>query len=225
VLGALIAADCLADVRLRALEVVEPLSGPAATAALQLRVRGGWAAFTDPGMFADLCDLHAVLRRSYAHIATACLTGAPGRWRRPLLDPGQAAAIRLPLSQATRKTLAHFLSALRPELLAESQAFADPSNRSWTTHVYPLADLAYSVCFSSHDGELSCHVRLNLFSDLGGAGVSVINGVIVKIRKGVGTLTGDELAARRTFQRDYLTALRCHPELGQQALYPTIASA
>jgi hypothetical protein len=68
------------------------------------------------------------------------------------------------------------------------------------------------------------HVRLNVFSDLGGAGVSVVNGVIVKVRKGVGTYDGDELAARSAFQRGFLTTLRQHPDLGAAALYPFLVS-
>jgi hypothetical protein len=68
------------------------------------------------------------------------------------------------------------------------------------------------------------HVRLNVFSDLGGAGVSVVNGVIVKVRKGVGTYDGDELAARAAFQRGFLTTLRQHPDLGATALYPFLVS-
>lgn len=61
-------------------------------------------------------------------------------------------------------------------------------------------------------------------SGLGGAGVSVINGTIVKVRKGAGTYDQSELAARAVFQRGFLTALRCHPEHGTAALYPVLAS-
>jgi len=99
--------------------------------------------------------------------------------------------------------LAHYLTGLRPGLLAGTGFYADPRNRGRTTHVYPLADLAYSVCFSEHDGELFAHIRLNVFSDLGGAGVSVINGTVVKVRKGAGTYDEEELADRAAFQRGY----------------------
>jgi hypothetical protein len=90
VLGALLAVDCLAGVRLHAMEVVEPLSTPQATAALQLRVLGGWDAFTDPGLLADLNTVHDVLRRIYDAIAEACLSGVSGTWRRPTVAPGRA---------------------------------------------------------------------------------------------------------------------------------------
>ncbi|MGH3318768.1 MAG: hypothetical protein ACRDN9_01080 [Streptosporangiaceae bacterium] len=105
------------------------------------------------------------------------------------------------------------------------EAFADPQNRDRTTHVYPLAGLAYSVCFSEHRGDLFAHVRLDVFSDLGGAGASIVNGVVVKIRKGVGTYDEEELAAREAFQCDFLRALRRHPRLGGAALYPLLAGA
>ncbi|MGH8884409.1 MAG: hypothetical protein ACRDYX_04405 [Egibacteraceae bacterium] len=225
VLGALLAADCLADIRLRTLRVVEPLSSPAATAALQLRVCGGWAAFTDPALYTDLCGLHSTLRHIYDRIAAACLTGSSGRWQRPTLWTDQVRDVDLPLTPASREALGHYLSALRPSLLHDTAAYEDPRNRHWTTHVYPLADLAYSICFSEHKGRLYAYVRLNVFSDLGGAGVSVIDATVVRIRKGVGTVSDGELAARQAFQRGYLARLRCHPELAERALYPTLASA
>jgi hypothetical protein len=224
VLGAALAADCLADTRLRAMEMVEPLSTPQATAALQLRVPGGWGAFTDPGLLADLAAVHGTLRRIYNAVAAACLTGPSGTWRRPALDPAQADNVQLPLTATARSALGHYLTALRPELLTDITTYTDPGNRAWTTHVYPLADLAYSVCFSEHHGVLFGHVRINVFSDLGGAGVSVINGTVVKIRKGVGVYDEPELAARAAFQRDFATALRRHPEHGSAALYPQLAS-
>jgi hypothetical protein len=216
VLGAMLAADCLASTRLHALELIEPLSTPQATASLQLRVPRGWSSFTDPALFADLRILHRILRRIYDATARACMTGAAGKWQRPALDASQAGQVRLPLSRASRDALAHYLAGLQPGLLADTAFYADPRNRDRTTHVYPLADLAYSVCFSEHDGELFAYIRLNVFSDLGGAGVSVINGTIVKIRKGAGTYDENELAARAAFQRGYLTALRRHPPTSAQ---------
>ena len=224
VLGAMLAGDCLAATRLHALELIEPLSTPQATACLQLRVPHGWSAFTDPAFFTDLRTLHQILRRIYDAITRACLTGAAGEWQRPALDASRVPQVRLPLSPASRDALAHYLTGLQPGLLTDTAFYTDPRNRDRTTHVYPLADLAYSVCFSEHHGELFAHIRLNVFSDLGGAGVSVINGTIVKIRKGVGTYDEDELAARAAFQRGYLTALRRHPDLGAAALYPLLVS-
>jgi hypothetical protein len=224
VLGAMMAGDCLATVRLHVLEIIEPLSTLQATSCLQLRVAGGWQSFTDPALFADLRTIHRVLRGIYDATARACLTGAVGQWQRPALDASRVGQVRLPLRAASRDALAHYLAGLQPGLLADTEFYADPRNRDRTTHVYPLADLAYSVCFSEHHGELFAHVRLNVFSDLGGAGVSVVNGVIMKVRKGVGTYDGDELAARAAFQRGFLTTLRQHPDLGAAALYPFLVS-
>jgi hypothetical protein len=224
VLGATLAGDCLATVRLHVLELIEPLSTPQATACLQLRVPRGWQSFTDPALFADLRTLHRVLRGIYDATADACLAGAAGKWRRPALDASKAGQVRLPLSPASRDALVHYLTGLRPGLLADTGFYADPRNRHRTTHVYPLADLAYSVCFSEHDGQLFAHIRLNVFSDLGGAGVSVINGTVVKVRKGAGTYDEEELAARAAFQHGFLTALRRHPDLGAAALYPFLVS-
>jgi hypothetical protein len=225
VLGAMLAGDCLASTRLTTLELVEPLSTPQATASLQFRVPGGWSSFTDPALFADLRTLHQTLREIYDATARACLTGTAGPWHRPRLDASQAGQVQLPLSTASHDALVHYLAGLEPGLLTNTAVYSDPLNRDRTTHVYPLADLAYSVCFSEHRGDLFAHIRLNVFSDLGGAGVSVVNGTIVRIRKGAGTYDENELAARAAFQRGYLTALLRHPDFGAAALYPLLASA
>lgn len=225
VLGAVLAADCMNAVRLQALEAVEPTSSPQATACLQFRVPGGWEAFANPVLFADLRAVHGILRRLYDAIAEACLVGISGRWRRPVPHADRVRDIWLPLSEFSRNALAHYLAGLRPELLRDVAFYADPRNRDRTTHVYPLADLAYSVCFSTYRGELYASIRINVFSDLGGAGASVIDGTIVKVRKGIGVYDEEELAARETFQRCFLTALRRHPELGEAALYPMLVSA
>lgn len=45
-----------------------------------------------------------------------------------------------------------------------------------------------------------------------------------KIRKGVGVYDEEELAARDAFERDFVTALRRHPEHGDTALYAHLAS-
>lgn len=64
----------------------------------------------------------------------------------------------------------------------------------------------------------------NVFSDLGGAGVSIVNGTTVKISKGIGSLTEEQLADRTRFQRRYLTRLR-RARLGERALFPNAAGA
>jgi len=39
--------------------------------------------------------------------------------------------------------------------------------------------------------------------------VTIVNGVIVKVRRGPGVMDGRELAARAAFQRGYLDRLQC----------------
>jgi len=219
VLASVLAADCLDPSELRALEPVPPLSSPAATATIQLRVRDGWAALADPDLFQDLRTVHATLRRIYDSVARACFIGESGPWQRPGVDPDGVGAVDLPLSARSREALGHYLQGMRPALLNDTARLRDPANRDWTTHVYPLADLAYSVCFSSHQEELYAHVRVNVFSDLGGAGMSVLDGTVVKTRKGEHIMTPQEEAQRVEFQREFLDVVRLHPR-GAQALFP-----
>ena len=224
-LGAMLFADCMNSDRFRILEIVEPMSTPQATACLQLRIPGGWQSFADGALFADLHVVHVMLQQIYGAISQACFTGTVGMWRRPAADPAKVSQVRLPLSSSTRAVLGHYLAGLRPELLANTAAYADPRNRDRTTHVYPLADLAYSVSFSEWRGMLYAYIRLSVFSDLGGAGVSVIDGTVVKVRKGVGNFDLVELAARAAFQHGFLTWVRMDPDLGAAAFYPALAGA
>jgi hypothetical protein len=225
VLASVMAADCLDPSALRVLRPVPPLSNPAATATIQLRVPGGWDALGDPALYEDLRTVHATLRGMYDRVGEACLTGQSGPWQRPHLDVAGADRVDLPLSSSSREALAHYLSALRPEVLADTDSLRNPENRDRTTNVYPLADLAYSVCMSEHQGQPFVHFRVNVFSDLGGAGVSVLDGAVVKTRKGEYTMTPADEARRVEFQREFLNGVRVHPAWGERALFPLLTSS
>ncbi|POM25742.1 hypothetical protein BTM25_01250 [Actinomadura rubteroloni] len=219
VLAGVLVADCLDPSTLKALEPVAPLSSAASTATIQLRMRDGWDSLADPGLAEDLTRIHAVLRTIYDRIGAACLTGETGPWRRPALDPVGVERVDLPLSDRSREALGHYLGGMRPQLLTDVEALRNPSNRDRTTHIYPLADLAYSVCLSAHQGQVYTHVRVNVFSDLGGAGMSVLDGTVVKTRKGERTMTPEDEAHRLDFQRGYLDRVR-HHAYGGHALFP-----
>jgi hypothetical protein len=79
------------------------------------------------------------------------------------------ASIYWPGQQQRSCTSGAWAGRARLDSRADTGFYADPRNRHRTTHVYPLADLAYSMCFSEHHSQLFAHVRLNVFSDLGGA--------------------------------------------------------
>ncbi|MFF2134161.1 hypothetical protein ACFVW1_54470 [Streptomyces olivochromogenes] len=215
VLGALLSADVVDRDALRVLQPVPVLSTPTATATAQFLLPQGWQTLSDPELYADLVYIHRKLRRVYDEVMRTCTTGTSGQWRRPAIRDFDAEGIDVPLRAATRATLAHYLRALRPEVLS------GPVARSRTTHVYPLADLAYAVTIAEQEGHVYLHLRTNVFSDLGGAGISIIDGVIVKTKKGVGDMRVDEIAARSAFQVDFLHRLHHHP-LAARALFPRL---
>lgn len=219
VLAAAMAADCFDLDALRVLAPIAPSTSAAATATIQMRVDGGWAAFADGALYADLVYVHRKLRRVYDAIMQACGTGQAGDWTRPHIDPDRVQDVRLPLRNATRDALGHYLTALRPDVI--DQPAWQRRDRSTATHLFPLADLAYSVAFAADRGILYAHVRVNVFSDLGGAGVTQIDGTTVKVKKNVGVAREDECAARTAFQAAYLSRLRHHPLAGQ-ALFPAV---
>ncbi|WP_159393960.1 hypothetical protein [Streptomyces sp. NRRL F-5755] len=216
VLGALLTADCVDPDALRVLRPVAALSSPASTCAAVFGVPGGWGALADPGVHEDLVYVHRKLRRAYEEISRACLTGTAGPWRRPAVDADRVQDVRLPLSPRSRSALGHYLSALRPDLTPQGPATAQ---RARIIHTYPLAWLAYAVTITEFQGSLAVYVRVNVFSDLGGAGVTIMDGTVVKIRKGVGALRPAEIDARACFQNQYLDRLCRHPQAGY-ALFP-----
>lgn len=211
VLGSLLGADCIDPEALRVLAPVPALSTPTATVTAQFLLPGGWESLTAPGLHDDLSYIHRKLRRTYNEIIRACTTGTTGLWERPLIRQFTEDDINLPLRPDTRATLAHYLRALRPEILARHRG----------THFYPLADLAYAVTIAEQDGQVYLHLRTNLFSDLGGAGISILDGIIVTTKKGAGMLRTDEIAARNTFQADYVNQIHRHP-LAARVFFPRL---
>ncbi|MEV0137914.1 MULTISPECIES: hypothetical protein [Streptomyces griseus group] len=215
VLGALISADVVDGDALRVLEPVPALSTHTATATAQFRLPEGWESLASPDLPADLAYVHRKLRRMYDEIMRVCTTGTAGMWRRPMVREFDPQDIDVPLRAATRGALAHYLRGLRPELLSE------PVERSRKAYVYPLADLAYAVTVAEQDGQVYLHLRTNVFSDLGGAGISIMDGVIVKTKKGVGDMSPAETAGRAAFQGDFLRMLHRHPQAAR-ALFPRL---
>ncbi|MFD7880753.1 hypothetical protein ACFV5G_43020 [Streptomyces sp. NPDC059766] len=206
VLGALISANIVDGDALRVLEPVPALSTHTATATAQFRLPQGWESLTSPDLPADLVYIHRKLRRMYDEIMRVCTTGTAGTWRRPMIRQFDPQEIDVPLRAATRVALAHYLRGLRPKLLSERV------ERSRKAYVYPLADLAYAVTIAEQDGGVFLHLRTNVFSDLGGAGISIMDGVIVKTKKGVGDMSPAEIAGRAAFQGDFLRMLHRHPQ-------------
>ncbi|GAA2106013.1 hypothetical protein GCM10009801_82060 [Streptomyces albiaxialis] len=215
VLGALLSADIVDRDALRVLQPVPALSTPTATATAQFLLPQGWESLTSPEFRDDLVYIHRKLRKMYDEILRVCTTGTAGMWRRPMVREFDPQEIDVPLRAATRAALVHYLRGLRPELLSE------PVKRSRTAFVYPLADLAYAVTIAEQEGKVYLHVRTNVFSDLGGAGISIMNGVIVKTKKGVGDMRNDEIAARTAFQADFLRKLHYHP-MAARAFFPRL---
>ncbi|MFF2853015.1 hypothetical protein ACFVT5_43060 [Streptomyces sp. NPDC058001] len=215
VLGALVSADIVDGDALRVLQPVPAHSTPTATATAQFLLPQGWESLTSPDLPADIVYIHRKVAKMYDEILRTCTTGTSGMWRRPAVREFDPESIDVPLCAATRTALAHYLRALRPEILS------GPVARSRATHVYPLADLAYAVTIAEREGKVFLHLRTNVFSDLGGAGISIMDGVIVKTKKGVGDMRNDETAARAAFQADFLRRLHHHP-MAARALFPRL---
>lgn len=216
VLAALLAHDCLHATRLETMEPTPFLERPSSTAALRLRLAEGWASLARSAFHADVRVLHELMQTLYDRILGGCFQGKAACWQRARLVNRDPAAVDLPLSRRSRDALGHYLAALYSTMVADADGLRNDRER--VTHTYPLAGLAYSMCISEEEGSVYMYMRANVFSDLGGAGVAVVEGKLVKISKGTGILSQDELAARKLFQRHYLTRLR-KDRLGDRALF------
>ncbi|MGW0121702.1 hypothetical protein [Streptomyces sp. NPDC003327] len=217
VLGSLLSADVVDPDALRVLLPVPALSTATATATAQFELPHGWASLTAPALHDDLTYIQRKLRRTYDEILRACTTGHSGMWQRPTVREFDTDDINIPFRPDTRNTLTHYLRALRPEILTDRRG----TDRTRDTHVYPLADLAYAITITEQSGKVYLHLRANLFSDLGGAGISIIDGVIVKTKKGVEKLRAAEIASRETFQAEYLRQIHRHP-LAARVFFPRL---
>lgn len=204
VLAAVLAAGRLPP--LEHLGPAAPLSGPHATASLALRIPGGWDAL--PGALDDLSTVHGVLEGIYADVTSAWTAGQAGIWHRPHL---LAQPRWRPFTGAAGDALGHYMRALVPGAAA---GVSDATPRRRATHVYPLAGLAYSVVISEDAGQLWAYVRPVVFSDLGGAGVTMINGTVTKVTKGIGVFTAQQMGERAAFQGEFLSWLRRSPHGG-----------
>jgi len=73
--------------------------------------------------------------------------------------------------------------------------------KHYRTLVTPSKGFAYAAGFSKHDGTLSLNIRPSKFSDLGGAGCAIIEGIPVRVKKGSIPMTPTQTRQRQAFMR------------------------
>jgi hypothetical protein len=198
------------------IELVEPFSTPASKLCLQFGIEGGWEGLRDNT--AAVSESLTTLDRMYKHLFTTVLrattVGEYGHWQRPVLvaeagEKAVSAAEAMGLRPETAQLIGHYVGGLHGELVTpeRSRQFASHPRSDLSTYLYPLGGVSYTTCFAEKDGEPRGHFRANMFTDLGGAGVSMVDGVMTKVTKACGTMSASEYADRQAFQDKFVNNL------------------
>ncbi|MBI5456580.1 hypothetical protein HY969_02470 [Candidatus Kaiserbacteria bacterium] len=209
ILGSLIAFDYFKETPFRTIEIAPPLqqkNGPL----LEFVLKKGWDDLSTREFEADFCQIHSGLEKLYELLVSGVAEGQSGEWKRPQLR----LATDLPLEQSlremkwlspeSRSAFLHFVKHLKSSILEKTHLFRNPKYRNITTHVYPLAGLCYSVGFCEDNSHVKMVIKPQIFSDFGGAGLEKLNGIITRIRRGVGTFDDKEMAERKKFQSGFV---------------------
>ena len=213
-IGGLVLADLLADEPFDALQIVPPFETVPSALSLQTNVQGGWEGLVTDGFVADFLKIDQAIHTYDAIVRSAVYEQtAQGHWRRPELKSDYALqAELLPdkmdlSSPLACHALTHYLKNMRRGLITDIENNRDKYDVSDIIHLYPLRSVSYTTCITEIEGILRAHFRVNLFTDLGGAGVSMVGGIPVKIKKGVGIMPGSTVSQRRQLQNQYLEAM------------------
>lgn len=205
--------DMLRDKKLDGLRLVQPFSTPQAKLGLQFEVEGGWDSFTDQtqALGDSMKTINAVHCRLFDRFVSVLAEGSFGRWERPRLvneaaDRAVESGREIGLSADALRLLSHYVANLHPELLEAFYVnkFAQNPDSGWCAYLYPLGGPSHSTCITEVDGVVKGHVRANMFTDLGGAGVALVDGVMTKVKKTDTPMTASEYESRKNFQHAVL---------------------
>ena len=193
------------------LEVIHDTNDNLSKVLLKLRVRGGWESFFKHDLAYELTKVERILEKIQTTLRKGVTVGKNGLWQRAKLKNNQEILAfvnknKLSISPTLQKLTLHFYKRLQKQTRIEDLD-AKNYNRDIVTYLYPLAGPAHSVTITEYGGEVYIYIRPALYSDLGGAGVCVINNTIVKLKKGVGTFSDNEVKKRTKFQEDLLKKL------------------
>ncbi len=196
---------------LNILEVVHNTNDNLSEVLLKLRVRGGWESFFEHDLAYELTKVEHILGKIQTSLKEGVTMGVNGLWQRAKLKSDEEIQAfvnknKLGMSSALQKLTLHFYKNLQKQTRIDD-AVAKSFNRDALTYLYPLAGPAHSVTITENGGEVYIYIRPALYSDLGGAGVCVINNTIVKLKKGVGTFSDNEVNKRTEFQEKLLKKL------------------
>lgn len=139
------------------------------------------------------------------YVVQESFKGNMGFWDRPT----PLNYIKLPpdmsIDEFESNLLQHAFSKLDPRKARQIERTNQRLNQSTINEAYPLAGLASCVSITREiiSGQIYLNFRPQVFLATGGAGLTNINGVEVKLNRGTGVFTEDEVASRKLFQQNF----------------------
>jgi len=165
----------------------------------------------DPDFVQQLIQFFGSLQIAYNEII-ASLGGEDSFGLLQSFERGQPqlaeqAGRQLHVSDTSVELLNCFLEGMQPIAHRTIRHLAYSSRKHYSKTFIPLHGLAYSVTISPTAGRLDAHMRFCKFSDMGGAGCAVIEGIPTRVFRGKGVMTEEEAQERGRFQSEVAQAI------------------
>ena len=170
---------------------------------VRFRVAGGWENLKSVTFDSGLAEIHAGMKSISDRFIEFATIGNGGRWQRPRLDLDRAFTFIDSLEWMSRESNArmkHYFSSLRPHHLDKAEALVEVGLAS---HIYPVDGLCYGTAISRKNESVLVSIRPQLFGETGGTGLQYYDpiGVHVRMKRGSGMYSSEELARKSEFER------------------------
>lgn len=208
--------DSLQHTPLPGITLIEPGSTDLSYVGMQFSFNGGWQTMESnvEDIANSLMSIDFAYHQLFENFVRGLTRGTYGHWERPkfIADAEEYAydiADSNRLRPETAKLIGRFISKLQPSLLndAATARFKASPNDEMTAHIYPLGGISYTTCISEIDGTPRGHIRPNMFTDLGGAGVALVDGITTKTKKTKAPMSEAEVRKRHDFQQDFISSI------------------
>ena len=174
---------------------------------IRFNVGKNWEDILNPSFDTNFAKIHNVMNSIYEQFAGATMSGDTGYWKRPEISLEKAGIYTDHLTwmkDETRQLFMHFLSQLRPTYLNNIERL---KRLNLLSHIYPLANFCYGAAINRNkNGDLLLSIIPKIFSETGGTGLQYMDpvggGVHVRVGRGRGLYTPDQLEQKINFEKD-----------------------
>jgi hypothetical protein len=208
--------DVLQHTSLPGITLVEPGTTPQSLLSLQFEFSDGWTGIAEnPGNITrSLASIDFHYHDLFENFLRGITHGSYGHWERPVLvsnavERSCAVSAQSNLGKEAADIISHYIQGLNTTAMSDVfiRKFQTKPNDDLTAFLYPLGGISYTTCISEINEKPMGHIRPNMFTDLGGAGVALVDGITTKVKKTEQPMSADDFASRQSFQRAFISAL------------------